>query len=171
MTYKKGIRSLKEYIESEKEWAENPEINHGDQAVINQKNFNVRILEDILRDFKSQELELKVSFAAPLATDLPHLAQKPFQEEGISLEYRGGILQASVEAIQSEFVAFLIITSISILSGSITIAGFIHKKLQNSKNAKGRIGSKEFDSTITIEDLRKIIAEELEKVKKEDFEE
>jgi len=171
MTHKKGIRSLKEYIESEKDWATNPNSNHGDYAVINRKNDNIRNLEEILRDFESQKLELKVSFNASLATDLPHLAQEPFQEEGVSLEYRGGILQASVEAIQSEFVVFLVIASISILSGSITIADFIHKKLQNSKNAKGRIGSKEFDSTITLEDLRKIIAEELEKVKKEDFEE
>jgi len=170
MTYKKGIKSLKDFIKSEKDWAENPEINHGDHAVINQKNFNVLILEDILRDFESQELELKVSFKVPLATDLPHLALEQFQEEGIRLEGRGGILLASAESMQSEFVSFLVLTSISILSGSITIADFIYKKLQNSKNAKARIANREFDLNSKLEEIQKMVFEELEKVKEEDFE-
>ena len=36
MTYKKGIKSLKRHIESQIEFCENPQLNHGDQTKINE---------------------------------------------------------------------------------------------------------------------------------------
>jgi len=162
---------LKGYIEYEKDWATNPNLHHGDHAVINRKNENIRNLEDVLRDFESKEMELKVAFSAPLASDLPHLTQEQFQEEGIRIQGRGGILTASAESFQSEFASFLLLTSINVVSASITIANLLHKKLQNLKNTKCRIGDKEFDSTTTLEEIRKMVSEELEQIKKEDFEE
>lgn len=170
MTYKKGIRSLKKYINYEKDWAENPNLNHGDYAVINQKNFNIRNLEEILQDFESKELELKIAFRAPLATELPNLSHESFQEEGIRIKGKGGIFTASAESFQSEFVSFLIFTSINVVSASIIIANLLHKKLQNLKNTKCRIGDQEIDSATTLDRIREMISEELERVKEEDFE-
>lgn len=165
LTYKKGLKSLKGYIESEKNFCEDPRLNHGDQFRINQKRDNIRVLEDILRDFEMEGLELKVAFYGPTAPDLPHITKEKFQEKGIELQYRGMMLTASLESAQSEFAAFVVNISISIASG--IIGSFLYDKLKRYKNTKMKIGKHELKLPFTLEDIRKIIREELERVKKE----
>ncbi|CUR52806.1 Putative phage protein [Nitrosotalea devaniterrae] len=169
MTHKSGIKKLREYIQGE---TKSCEINDTDDnfrmAVKNQQRVNVMILEDILRELESNSLKLDIAFSAPKANELPHLAGESFEEKGITIQGNGGIYQASVESMQSEFVIFWVSNIISIAAGSISIAEFIHRKLQNYKNAKIRVGTQRLSPPYSIEDIKKIVKEELERLKEEE---
>lgn len=173
MTFKTGLRKLRSYIESEEELCtkrtEKGIDSNMEQAVINEKNWNIRILKDILQELETTELKLNVAFFGPNATDLPHITSEQFNKDGVRLEGKGGILTASVESIQTEYVVFWISNVISVSSGAITIADLIYNKIKNYKNTKTRVGKSEFSSSVTLDDLRKIIREELERIKKEDL--
>jgi len=61
-----------------------------------------------------------------------------------------------------------IINVFDISASALTIADFLYQKIKNYKNAKTRIGSHVITSDISPDELRKIIREELEKLKNED---
>lgn len=172
MTYKRGLAQLKSFIQSQEEICrsrkEQGEVSNMEQAVINDKNWTIMILKDILQELENDDLKLGVTFAGPKASDLPHLTREPFKADGITLESKGMILSASLESAQIESVVFWVNNSITIASGAVTIADFIYNKIKNYKNTKTRIGNSKISSSITSDELRKIIREELERIKKED---
>lgn len=179
MAFKKGLENLKEYIENEEEtckkiderlrerWSERSFVDNMEQAVLNQRNMNIHILKDILQELETDDLKLQITFSGPTATDLPSLAREQFEVDGIKLEGKGGILQASAEAYQFEFVVFWVSNTIGIISSSITIADYIHQKLKKYKKTKIRVGTHEVNSSASEEDLQKIIQEELKRLKEE----
>lgn len=149
---------------------ENGITSNMEQAVINDKNWTIMILKDILQELESDDLKLSVTFAGPKASDLPHLTHEPFKADGVILESKGMMLSASLESSQIESVVFWVNNTVSIAGGTVTIADFIYNKIKNYKNTKTRIGKNEISSSITSDELRKIIREELERIKKEDSE-
>lgn len=177
MIFQKRLERLREYVESEEITCKrieerlrekgHPEDfrDNWEQAVLNQRNTNIRILKDILQELETDDLKLQITFQASNAGDLPWLGRESFERDGIKLEGKGGTLQASVESMQSEFVVFWVSNTIGIIGGGITIADFIYQKIQNYKNAKMRVGTNKLDSTISKEKLRKIIQEELKRLK------
>lgn len=179
MVFKKGLENLKNYLKSEEEackkldaelserWSKRSFTDSMQQAVLNQRNTNIRILEDILQELETDDLKLQITFRGPNATDLPNLAREQFHEEGIKLEGKGGIFLASVEAYQSEFVVFWVSNVIALIGGSITIADFIHQKLKKYKDTKIKVGSHEVDSSISQVELQKLILEVLKLLKEE----
>ena len=171
MTFKKGIKSLENYIKNEKEFCENPELNHGDQARINEKRLNFLILEDILRDFKINGLELPVSVIADKAGIGRTLMEgaKPgepfFIESGIELQGRRSLRTASVSAEQVDNFAFIV----PFLSG--VAAGYIANllvKLHSTIAKRIRIGNVTIPVDTSLDDIRKVIREELERINKEE---
>jgi len=179
MVFKKGVNDLKKYLENEskeykkidkelgEKWHERNFMDRMQQAVLNQRFTNIRILEDILQELETDDLKLQVTFSGPTATDLPNLDKEPFNEEGIKLEYKGGLIRESVEAPQLAYWAFWIIPSISLISSAITIGKFIHNRLQKSKNTKVWIGPNEVDSSTSQDDMQKIFEKELKRIKDE----
>ena len=179
MVFKKKLERLRDYVETEdkickkiderlrdrrskRDFADNME-----QAVLNQRNVNILILKDILQELETEDLKLEITFRGPKATDLPNLSREQFDEEGIRLESKGNVLQASLEANQSEFVVFWVASAIGITSGAITIANFIYEKLSKYKNTKMKVGSSEILPSIPKEELQKRIQEELKRLKEE----
>ena len=179
MAYKKGLENLKNYIEQEEKdckkldaelaekWSERNFIVNMQQAVLNQRNMNLRILKDILQELETDDLKLQITFRGPKASDLPHLVREPINEDGIRLEGKGGLFQASVEAYQYEFVVFWVSNTVALIGGAITIADFIHTKLKNYKNTKIKVGSHEVDSSASQEEIQKIIQKELKRLTEE----
>ena len=179
MTFKIGVIELKNYIESEEKackqiderlrkiWSERNFVDNMDQAVLNRRNINIRILKDILQELETDDMKLSITFSGPRASDLPNLAKEEFNEKGIKLEGKGGLFQASAEAYQSEFIVFWVSSSIGILSGGIAIADFIYQKLKKYQNTKTIVGKHEIDSSVSQEDLQKIIQDELQRIKEE----
>lgn len=115
-------------------------------------------------------LELNVHLSGPKASDLPWLFEGStsqdayFIDEGIELKFNGGIRQASLESAQSDMFSF-IINSVDISASALTIADFLYQKIKNRKNAKTRVGSYEIKYDINPDELRKIIREELERLR------
>jgi len=179
MAFKKGLENLKNYIKDEEEackkidkrlseiWSKRNFADSMQQAVLNQRNDNIRFLKDILQELETDDLKLQITFRGPKATDLPNLAREQFNEDGIKLEYKGGIFQASVEAYQSEFVVFWVGYSVALIGGAITITDFIYQKLKKYKNTKIKVGANEVDTSVPKEELQKIIQEELKRLKEE----
>ena len=64
-------------------------------------------------------------------------------------------------------MVFWVSTTISLIGGAITIADFIHQKLKKCKNTKIKIGINEVDSSVSPEELQKLILEELNRLKEE----
>ena len=138
MAFKKGVYDLRKYLEKEsteckkideelrQKWHERNSADIMQQAVLNQRFTNIRILTDILQELETDEIKLQITFTGPKATDLPNLTNDPLNENGIKVEYKGGLIRESVEAPQLEYVAFWISTSISITSGAITIGDYIY---------------------------------------------
>jgi len=186
-----GIRELRKYIQSEEEsYAKSKERLHAKREELltnenknnhnieywinvteigcnNQRNLKILFLKEILQELETDDLKLSVSFHSPLATDLPHLVEESFNEEGIKLENKGVVLSASVESMQVEFAVFWVTSVIGTSSGAITIGNYIYKKLKNYKNTKIKVGGKEIDSSTSQEDIQKIIQEELKRIQDE----
>jgi len=179
MALKKGLENLKNYIDDEEEackkldaelserWSERTVVDNMQQAVLNQRNMNLRILKDILQELETDDLKLQITFRGPMVTDLPGLSREQFNEEGIKLEGKGGIFQASVEAYQSEFVVFWVSNIIGLIGGAVTITDFIYQKLKKYKNTKIKVGAHEVNSSVSQEELQKLILEELKRLKEE----
>jgi len=67
VTYKKGIKSLKEYIVSLEEGCDKEARDTLEQVSINEKRTTCFILKDILRDFEMQGFELPITVYADVA--------------------------------------------------------------------------------------------------------
>ena len=109
-------------------------------------------------------LELKISFFGSKATDLPHINTEQFQAENIEL--RDGIctLTASAESLQTESITFLVNGAINVAYGMI--GAFLYEKLQRLVNIKTKIGTQEVKPPYTLENIREILREELERINK-----
>ena len=173
MTYKKGIKSLKEYISSLEEVYDKEARDTLEQVSINEKRIVSFILKEILRDFETKGYELPVTVYADVAGGGSVLMEgtKPdqpyFISEGVELQRRPGMLTASMTE-QADQYAFIVGTLVGIAEGVILDHVL---KLRDTIAKRIRIGNKTVPINTDVKEIRKIIREELERAKKEQSDE
>lgn len=169
MTFKKGLRSLKDYIQSEEEFCNKTARDTIEQVKINEKRINAFILKEILRDFEQKGIELSVTVFADVAGGGYEMMKDAkrgepyFIAEKIELQQRPTVLTASVSE-QADNYAFIVGTLTGIAEG--IILNYI-LKLTDTAAKRIRIGKKTIPIKTDSEEIRKIIREELERIKKE----
>jgi hypothetical protein len=169
MTLKKGLKALKEYVKSEEEFCNRTARDTIEQIKINEKRINAYILKNIVRDFEQQGIELPVTVFADVAGGGYEMIREAkenepyFIAENIELQRRPTVLTASVSE-QADNYAFIVGTLTGIAEG--IILNYI-LKLIDTVAKRIRIGKKIIPINTDVEEIRKIIREELERSKKE----
>lgn len=173
MTYKKGIESLKEYIASLEKDLDKQGRDTFEQVSINERRTTHYILQEILRDFEMKGFELPVTVYADVAGGGYAMMKdaKPSQpfiiSEGVELQRRPGVLTASISE-QSDNYAFIVSVLVGLAEG--IILDYV-LKLRDTIAKRIRIGNKTIPIKTDVEEIRKIIREELERAKKEQLDE
>lgn len=164
---------MREYITSLEEDCKREARDTLDQVSINEKRTTSFILKEILRDFEMRGYELPLTVFADVAgggsvlMNGAKLGQPYFVAEGIELQRRPGILTASVSE-QADNYAFIVGMLVGVAEG--IILNYV-LKLRDTIAKRVRIGNKTIPINIDVDEIRKIIREELERAKKEQMDE
>lgn len=169
MTLKKGLKSLKEYVKSEEEFCNRTARDTMEQVKINEKRINAYVLKEIIQDFEQKGIELPVTVFADVAGGGYEMIREAKQNEpyfiaqNIELQRRPTVLTASVSE-QADNYAFIVGSLTGIAEG--IILNYI-LKLTDKVAKRIRIGKKTIPINTDVEEIRKIIREELERANKE----